>query len=284
MKEEEQIMIYRPKKTYAGWIGLIAVILVSSFFLWGINYALDESDRTLKILLYIPTYLFMFIYVYLILGAFTLGYKIEKDALVIIWGFYKKRITWDEFNEIIEVKGQANFFPFIVAAWPGYMVGLYTIKGLGSVRMFATHAEKDFILLKTQKGYFGITPEDQGLLSALLNETGKNLQTVDMDQMSPEEKGISIKEDRFFKLYYNMNTTFLAAFAGLNIAFFFLGFGAPKLVVLLFILALALFAFNVGNAKRLFQFSSQGAYMTLLVGIAVTGIFIILSISMIMLK
>ena len=271
-------MTYRPKKSYGGWLGLIVGILVFGFTIWGINFALDDSDRTLRILLYIPTYLFLVIYVYLILGAFSLGYKIEKDALVIIWGLHKKRVTWEQFDEIIDVKGQANFFPFLAASWPGYMVGLYSAKGLGSIRMFATHAQEGFIYLKTQKGFLGITPADQGFVTVLLNKTGKKLKTVDMDQMPPEEKGESIKDDRFFKLYYKLNVIFLAIFAG-YLGIFFPGSGAPKFIILLLVLALALFVFNVGNAKRLFQFSSQGAYMTLLIGLAVTGIFIILSIS-----
>jgi len=271
-------MIYRPKKAYGGWLGLIVGVLVFGFIIWGINFALDDSERTLKILLYIPTYLFLFIYVYLILGVFNLGYKIEKDALVIIWGLYKKRITWEQFDEIIDVKGPVNFCPFLAASWPGYMVGLYSAKGLGSILMFATHTREGFICLKTQKGFLGITPADQGLLTVLLNKTGKNLQTVDMDKMPPEEKGESIQEDRFFKLYYKLNVIFLAILAG-YLGIFFPGSGAPKFIILLLVLALALFVFNVGNAKRLFQFSSQGAYITLLIGLAVTGIFIILSIS-----
>lgn len=271
-------MTYRPKKAYGGWLGLIVGVLVFGFIIWGINFALDDSDRTLKILLYIPTYLFLFIYVYLILGVFNLGYKIEKDALVIIWGLYKKRITWEQFDEIIDVKGPVNFCPFLAASWPGYMVGLYSAKGLGSILMFATHTQEGFICLKTQKGFLGITPADQGLLTVLLNKTEKNLQTVDMDKMPPEEKGESIKKDRFFKLYYKLNVIFLAILAG-YLGIFFPGSGAPKFIILLLVLALALFVFNVGNAKRLFQFSSQGAYITLLIGLAVTGIFIILSIS-----
>ncbi|MDD3365538.1 MAG: hypothetical protein PHZ03_11200, partial [Syntrophomonas sp.] len=155
---------------------------------------------------------------------------------------------------------------------------LYSAKGLGSIRMFATHAQEGFIYLKTQKGFLGLTPADQGFVTVLLNKTGKKLKTVDMDQMPSEEKGESIKDDRFFKLYYKLNVIFLAIFAG-YLGIFFPGSGAPKFIILLLVLALALFVFNVGNAKRLFQFSSQGAYMTLLIGLAVTGIFIILSIS-----
>lgn len=271
-------MTYRPKKAYGGWLGLILGLFVFGFVIWGINFALGDSDRTLKILLYVPTYLFLFIYLYLLLGAFHLGYKVENDTLVLYWGLHKKRIPWQQFDEIIEVKGRANLFPFLAVSWPGYTFGLYSAKGLGSVRMYATHIQEGFIYIKTKMGFFGITPEDQGLLSVLLEKTGKKLMVVDMETMSEEEKGESMHDDRFFNLYYKLNVIFLALFAG-YVGIFFPGSGAPRFIILLLVLALALFVFNVGNARRLYQFSSQGAYVTLLIGLAVTGIFIILSIS-----
>jgi hypothetical protein len=269
-------MKYKPKMAYGGWIGLLLGLLVFGFTIWGIDFALGENDRTLKLLLNIPTYLFIFIYTYLILGAFNLNYKIEKDAMLIIWGLQKKRIEWDQFEEIINIQGRANLLPFLAVSWPGYMVGLYSAKGIGSVRMYATHTEDGFIYLKTKKGFFGISPEDQGFINAIINKTAKNLKTVDMTKMPAEEKGESIHEDRIFNLYYKLNIIFLFVFAA-YLAIFFPGSGAPKFIVLLLVLALALFIFNGANAKRLYQFSSQGAYITLLVGLAVTGIFFILS-------
>lgn len=271
-------MNYRPKNAYGSWPGLLLGLLVFAFTIWGINYSLDSSDRTLKILLYVPTYLFLIVYVYLIIGVFSLSYRIEKDTLVINWGFYKKRIKWDQVNEIIEVKGRANFFPLLSVSWSGYMVGLFCVKGLGAIKMFATYPQDGFIYLKTQEGLFGITPADHALITMLLNNTGKSLKTVDMDKMSSDEKGEGIHEDRFFNLYYKLNLIFLGIFAG-YLGIFFPGSGAPKFIILLLVLAIALFVFNASNAKKLYQFSYQGAYITLLIGLVVTGIFIILSVS-----
>ncbi len=105
-------MTFKPKKAYGGWVGLIIGILIFGFIIWGINYALDDSDRTLKLLLTVPTYIFMIAYLYLVLGAFNLGYKIDEDALHIIWGWHRKRIPWDNIEEVIEVKGKPNLLPF----------------------------------------------------------------------------------------------------------------------------------------------------------------------------
>lgn len=276
-------MKYKTKKAYGGWLGLIGVVVIFGFSLWGINYALDNTDRTLKIMLYIPTFLFLAAYIYFVFGAFNLGYRIDDDALLIKWGFMKKRFKWDEFDEIISVQGQANFFPYLGVSWWGYMVGMYSAKGLGTVRMFATHAHEGFIWLKTTQGVFGITPADPGMLQVLLDKTGKPLKTIDMDRMSPEEKGEGIQDDRTFKLYYRLNQIFVIIYAA-YLAIFFPGSGAPKFVILLLVLAIALFFFNASNAKRIYQFSAAGAHMTLIISLLVTGMFIILSLFGITLK
>jgi len=269
---------YRPNKAYGGWVGLLLGIIIFGFIIWGINYALGDSNRALKMLLIVPTYLFLVAYVYLLLGAFTLGYRIENDALVIIWGLQRKRIAWDQFDEIIEVKGRANLLPFLGISWWGYMFGLYSAKEIGSVRMYATHTEDGFLYLKTKIGFYGITPADHTLMTALIEKTGKMLKSVDINKMSTEEKGECLHEDRFYNMYYKLNVLFLIIFAA-YLGIFFPGSGAPKFIILLLVLDIALFMFNTSNAKRLYHFSTQGAYMTLLIGLLVTGIFIILSLS-----
>lgn len=276
-------MNYRPLKAYGGWFGLIGILVIFGFSLWGINYSLDASDRTLKIMLYIPAYLFLAAYVYLLFGAFNLGYRVEDDAFVIRWGFTKQRINWDQFDEIIAVQGQANLFPLLAVSWWNYMVGTYSAKGLGAVRMFATHAQEGFIYLKTKKGLYGITPEDSGLLQLLLDKTGKSLKTVDMERMSPDQKGEGIHQDSTYKLNLKLNQIFLVIFAA-YLGIFYPGSGAPKFIILLLVLALAMYFFNASNAKRMYQFSAAGANMTLLIGVLVTGMFIILSFASISLK
>lgn len=271
-------MNFRPKKAYGGWVGLVIGILIFGFVIWGINYALDESDRTLKMLLTIPTYLFLAAYLYLLLGAFNLRYKVEDDTFNIIWGWHKKSIPWNDFEEIIEVKGRPNLLPYLAVSWWGYTFGLFSARGIGSVRMYATHTDDGFHYFKTSKGFFGITPEDCNLVAVVSDKTGKTLQLIDMNEMPPEQKGECIHEDRFYKMYYNLNIIFLAVLA-IYLGIFFPGSGASKFIILLPVLALALFIFNSSNARRLYQFSSQGAYFTLLLGMAVSGIFIILSLA-----
>lgn len=271
-------MQYKAQRSFGAWWGLLLGTIIFIFVIWGINYSLGPDDRVLKVLLYLPTYVFLVIYLYLIIGAFTMSYRVQEDGLRICWGFQRKLIPWDAFDDIIQVQGEANLFPFLGMSWPGYMIGLYSAKGLGPVRMYATYPEQGFLYLKTQKGFFGLTPAEAKLAEIIAEKAGKEINVIDMDEMPREEKGHSIRNDRFFKLYHRLNIIFLVAFAA-YVGIFFPGSGASRLVILLLVLAIALFFFNVANAKRLFQFSQDGGYITLLLGVAVTGIFFILSFS-----
>lgn len=270
-------MFYKPVKAYGGWVGLIMGLAVFGFCLWGINFALEPGDKVLRILLFGPAYLFLVGYLYVLFGAFNMGYKVESDGLSIVWGFQKRKLLWSEIEEVVDVKDQANFFPYLAIAWWGYMVGAYNAKGIGSVRMYATHVKHGFICLKTTKGFFGITPADHSLLTVVAEKSAKVPQLLDMAKMSVEEKGEGIEEDDNFRLNHVLNLIVLAAL-GIYLAVFFPGSGAPRFIILLLVLALALYIFNIGNAKRIYLFAPNGAHAILLMQLFVTGAFLILAV------
>ncbi len=272
-------MVYKPKKSNGGLLGLLVGVVVFGFAIWGINFSLGgASDRALKWMLLAPTYIFLIGYVYLLLGAFIMSYKVDDNAVTLVWGLHRKRIPLAAIDEIIDVKGRANLFPFLATAWKGYMFGLFSGRGLGSLKMYATVPEDGFVVLKTKQGLFGVTPADSaGFIKDVAGKAGKGPQTLDMDQMDPEVYGKAIHKDEHFSLFMRLNQIFLVILAIL-IAVFFPNSGAPPMIVLLLVLALALYAFNAGNAKRLYQFSPSGADITLLIALMVNGIFIILTV------
>ncbi|HPF21177.1 MAG TPA: PH domain-containing protein, partial [Syntrophomonas sp.] len=184
---------------------------------------------------------------------------------------------WDEIDEIVQIEGKSNLFPFLSMTWPGYVVGLFQLKGVGPVRMYGTHAKDGFLYLKTQRGFLGITPQDDKLAKLIAEKTGKEVQILDMDTIPVEVKGHDMHTDRYFMLYTRINNVLLILFC-LYVAIFFPRSNADPLIILLVVLAINLYLFNNANAKRLYQFSQQGGYFTLLIGMAVTGIFLILSI------
>ena len=274
------------KKTPGIIFGIVMGLVVFGFSFWGIGYSLGAEDATLKLLLYIPAYLFLFVYAFLLLSAFNLGYRIEDDGLVITWGLSRIHIGWHEIENIIKVEGKSNLYSLFGMSWPGYMVGLYAAKGLGTARMYATNPWNGFIYIKTSKGFFGITPVEEtipNLLQSIADKSKKAIEHINMDAMDPEIKGENMQDDNFYRILFRLNLIFLAIFA-LYLAIFYPGSGAPPFTVLLLVLAIALFFFNIGNAGRLFQFSSTGGYVLQVISLAVTGLFIILALSEITLK
>ncbi|MDO4540155.1 MAG: PH domain-containing protein [Syntrophomonadaceae bacterium] len=275
-------MEFTTRKSSGPWVGLLAGVIIFTFTLWGVGYSLGPEDMALKIMLYVPTYLFLVAYIYLIIGAFNLHYRINDEHLTIRWGLLKKSIYWQDVNEIIIVKGKANLFPFLSVQWPGYIVGLFTIKGLGPVRMYGTHVAEEFLYLKTGKGFFGLTPYDMRMADFLESKTSIPITIVDMDEIPAEVKGTSYHEDDSYKLFYRLNLILLLVYI-VFMAIFYPGSGADPITVLLLVLAIPLFFFNVSNASRIIQFSESGAYMMLILGVLVTGIFLILTASEILL-
>ncbi|NLB88819.1 MAG: hypothetical protein GX790_06270 [Syntrophomonadaceae bacterium] len=271
-------MKVKPKKTYGALWGLLFGIAIFSFCIWGVNFALGDEDKALKIMLEFPIYLFLGLFVLLLIGGFNNYYVIDEKDIKIKWGFSTITIPWENVKGVVNVEGSSNLFSIFGVSWPGFIVGLYSVKGLGTAKMFGTDATKGFLYLKTDKGYYGITPENKELASMIAQKCSLEVETVNMNELSEEVKGKSLMEDNFYRLLYTLNIIFIVGFA-LYLALFFPGSGAPNFVVLLLVLAIGLFFFNISNAARLFQFSDTGGYVLLLLGIAITGIFWILSFS-----
>lgn len=265
-----------PSKAF--WLGIVFGTMIFAFVFWGIDYSLGPGDEALKVALLLPAYLFAGIFVLMLIGSYAISYRIEGDILLINWGIRTIKVPLDQVNEVIRVSGKSNMFSILGVSWPGYMVGLYQVKGLGPVRMYATQPQQGFVYLKTNIGFFGLTPADDTLINTIAQRTEKEITVVDMNNMPEEIKGKSMQEDGFYRLLFILNIAFLLAFA-VYLALFFPASGAQPFVILLLVLAVALFFFNISNAGRLYQFSEMGGYILLIIGIAVTGIFLILAIS-----
>lgn len=268
----------RAKPTNAFWLGLLFGTIVFTLVFWGIDYSLGPGDEALRVALVLPAYLFAGIFIVLLVGSYAMDYRIKDDTLLICWGLRTIKIPLNEINEVIKVKGKSNLYSILGASWPGYMVGLYSAKGLGPVKMYATQPHQGFVYLKTNRGFFGLTPSNDALIDRIAEETEKEITFIDMDKMPAEIKGRSMQDDGFYRLLYILNILLLLAFA-VYLAVFFPGSGAPPFIILLLVLAVALFFFNIGNAGRLYQFSEMGGYTLLVIGLAVTGIFLILALS-----
>ena len=276
---EEIILEYKAIKTKAGIFGLLAGIIIWGFFIWGINYALGPTDVLLRVMLLVPTFIGLGVYCFLLLGAFILSYSTTDKALIINWGLTKKKIFWKQVEEIVHIEGKANLFPIISGSWPGYMVGLYFIGAIGSVRMFATKAEEGFLYIKTNQGFYGLTPENAGpLMENISQASNLPVKTINMNDLPIEVKGVHYSEEPFFNILHKLSFGLLIIF-GLYLGIMFIRTWVYPFIILLLVLAAALYFFNISNAKRLYYFSPRGGLVMLFISIAITGLLFIITLN-----
>jgi hypothetical protein len=267
---------YKTRKPSGAFFGTVVGFLVIGSFYWAIEYSLGKDDIALKNLLEIPGLLLAIGYIFLLIGAINLRYQSNDKGITIIWGCKRIFIPFEEIQQITIVKGKSNFFSVFGVSWPGYMIGTYSVNGLGTVKMYATQPHQGFICLKTGRGAFGITPADDQMANHIAAQAQIQVNILDMDEMDPEKRGQLLQEDNFYQLLLRLNIIVLAIYL-FYLGIFFPGSGAPRLLILLPVLAAGLFLFNLFNAARLYIFTSQGSYFLLVLSIAVTGIFFILS-------
>ncbi|MDD3024684.1 MAG: PH domain-containing protein, partial [Syntrophomonadaceae bacterium] len=213
-------MEFNPKKANGIFFGLLMGVVVFGFCFWGIDFSLGPNDRTLKIMLYIPAYLFLFIYLILITGLLNMSYRVEQDGLIIKWGIVRIKIAWDEIQSINKIVGKSNMSSLFGSSWPGYMVGLYSVNGVGAARMFATFPQQGFIYIKTTRGFYGLTPADSKFIDVLSEKSKIFIDTIDMEEMDPEIMGKSMQDDSFYRILLGLNIFFLGLFAAYLAIFF----------------------------------------------------------------
>ena len=106
-------MEYKPRKSWGSWYGLIVGGIVFAVCLWGINFSLGEEDQVLKLMLLVPAYLFLMVYIGFVASAFTLKYETNEKGLTIKAGPRRFTIPYEQINELINVKGRFNIFSII---------------------------------------------------------------------------------------------------------------------------------------------------------------------------
>ncbi|ADI01890.1 MAG TPA: hypothetical protein GXX39_00075 [Syntrophothermus lipocalidus] len=272
-------MNYKPNKTVGVLVGLLLGVLGFGSVIWAINFSLVQPDeRTLKFLLLVPIYLFALFFLYILWGLLTLTYTVGESEFIIKWATRRIRIPWSEITDIIRVTGTKNLANLSGISWPGYMVGNYTLKGLGVVKMYATRVKGNVIVLATPHGNFAVTPVDEaGFLLEVSRRSGQEAREINCDGLSEEVRGKLLTEDIVYMSLYVLNLVILLGVI-LYQAMFFPGSGASRTVVLLPALGAGVLVFNIGNASRAYQFIPAAAYLIWGLSLLIMMTFLVLSV------
>jgi len=259
----------------------MGLVLAGFFFgniIWGINFAVGPADQTLRLLLLVPAYGLLALFAFAWLGLATIRYTAADDGLVIAWAFKRYKIPWSDITEVLKVSGRLNLINFLGVSWPGYTAGTYEIKGVATAKIFGTDL-RQLLVIKTGGVSFGITPSPE-FAELVAERSQQDLKAIDTYDLPESVIGKLISEDVAYLGLLALNLVCLV-FILLYLAIFFPGSGASPTIILLMVLALAIYAFNMVNASRLYHYIPMASYLLWLVGLIINIVFLSMAISVI---
>lgn len=280
--------LYKPVPTLGGVIGFAAFVVLVVILGGGLSFSLAESSALMKAMLMIPFLIFALFGFYVVLAFFAISYRIEDDGLYIRWGLMNKRIPWDSIRSIERIKGMPKVWPVFGANWPGYSAGAFTISGLGVMSVFGTELEDNLVVLRTGIGVFGVTPAEVAVFLELVQKkTSLIAQQVDLDEIQEALLQPVPSEDNIYLALAGLNFICVIGYVAYLAAFFpskvsealAKGVAAPpRELVLLAVIAVAMFFINISSARKVYQNMTAGGYMMWGIGIFITIFFASLSI------
>jgi len=270
-----------------------------SGFLWGLliglgffvsvllgpNLALKSpADHAFKMLLIVPMYILLVVYLYVMLALLTMRYWLDEKGLHVRWGFKHKYVPFTDIKDIIYLKGNPNIGVLVGFSWPGYIVGYYTIKKLLWVYFLGGDWKKGAIIVSYPGGNLALCPREQRLfLDRLGALTGQQITEIDCSTLYSDDSADRIDQDRGYNALLKFNVVIIAVLTVL-LAVCYPGSGAPSILLLFPGLAVAIFTFMIGVASRMYQVMPTMSYLMFMLSIMVAIVFLIISITVIALK
>ena len=279
---------YKPVPTLGGILGFVVYIVLATSMAGGLSFALAESSVAVKIMLLIPFGIFALLGLYVILSFFNIKYLVTDTGLEITWGFFHKTIPWTSVLSIEKVVGLPKIWGVFAASWPGYNAGAFNITGLGVMTIIGTQVEDNLIVLRTDNGVYGVTPvHGQCFLDFIQRKSRMIAQVIDLDENKESLLQPVPSEDNIYLALAGLNLVCLLGFIAYLMAFFpgavqaamLQGVpGPPRELVLLAVIAAAVFLINLGTAPKLYQNMAAGGYLLWGIGIFINLFFLSLSV------
>jgi len=279
---------YKPVPTLGGIFGFGIYVILATSLAGGLSFALVESGLLVKTMLLLPFGIFALVGLYVVLSFFNIKYIVSDTAIEITWGFFHKTIPWSSIKSIDKVVGLPKVWGVFAARWPGYHAGAFNITGLGVMTIIGTQVEDNLIIFRTENGVYGVTPvHGQCFLEIVQRKSHLIAQCIDLDENKESLLQSVPSEDNIYLALAGLNVVCLLGFIAYLLAFFpgavqaalVQGVpGPPRELVLLAVIATAVFLINLGTAPKLYQNMAAGGYLMWGIGIFINLFFLTLSI------
>ncbi len=267
-----------PPKLKAIIFGIAMGAYFFGTFITGSMVALGPEDRMLEMALVVPGFIILALYVFIFIGLLNMKYTLDDKALILRWAFAKYSLPWEEITEVKRVTGRLNLVNYLGFSWPGYVAGAYDLKGVGVSKIFGTDLDK-MLVVKHGPINYALTPSD-AFADEIVKRTSLELTTLDTYDLPDNVIGRIINEDLLYLALFSLNLICLG-FLGLYIAIFFPGSGADPITLLYIVLAIALLAFNMVNASRIFHYMPGASYLMWMIGLTINISFLAMSMKII---
>lgn len=159
-------MDWKPRKQVGliwGVFLLAALLLVCCSLIRSLWGAPVDLTLYLRSLLLLTTVSLLLVVAYGLYALATMAYRVERNGLTIRWGLVQDVIP---LRTIIEVVPFPKGLKLAGAGWPGYNIGQSDVEGLGLVRLYATGAPEQGLLIRTRGCSYLLTPADvDGLIA-----------------------------------------------------------------------------------------------------------------------
>lgn len=163
--------LFRPRTSYGWlWLVLMALIIIAVAIAPVMAMGLSSSSTVLTLIICIPVAL-----AFLALAFWfpTMRYELDRDQLTLLYGpVLHYRIPLREIRTIRRRNLSLTIWSTI--RFPG--IALFTVPyaDVGNVKMCATAALNNILLIETEKEKFGLTPADEETFVAALQAQMEN--------------------------------------------------------------------------------------------------------------
>jgi len=156
-------MVWKPKIILGGICGAAIIGVISIFDRWCLQRlstaAVDLTFFFLALAIVVSIFA-VALMVYWLYGLFSLSYILDRNGLVIRWGPLRQVVPMGNIERIVPAEAVHVPMRFYGVAWPGYRVGKGYVKGVGSLRVYATCPLRGQLLVITPSQIYGISPSN----------------------------------------------------------------------------------------------------------------------------
>jgi hypothetical protein len=164
-------MTFKPLSCSDRWYGLLAMlglILADAGFAWVILHRPVDGLSFLLVLWLLASLLVLVYIGYRTLGAFTLEYWVDRDAVTLVWGPTRQIVPVGQIQSVLLGNSEHQMPRAQPWHWPCSDRRRAACGGLGVVNSYATRPLDQQLILVTDLESYGVSPADPGgFLNAL---------------------------------------------------------------------------------------------------------------------